>query len=71
MSGLIALATKHIRENEGFRLYLYDDRTGLPIASGSTVIGHPTVGYGRNIAARGINQAEADLMFLNDLPGLG
>ncbi|MDF2969685.1 MAG: phage lysozyme [Microvirga sp.] len=67
MSSLIALAMKHIRQNEGTKLYVYDDATGLPIVSGTLVVGHPTIGRGRNLAARGISMQEADFLELNDL----
>lgn len=67
MSSLIALATKLIREHEGNRLFVYDDATGLPIVPGSTVIGYPTIGRGRNLATRGIAPKEADFLELSDI----
>jgi lysozyme len=67
MSGLIALATKLIRENEGLRLFAYDCGNGRPVVPGSTIQGHVTVGYGRALDVKGITKAEADHLFLNDL----
>jgi lysozyme len=46
---------------------VYDDASGLPIVSGSKVIGHPSIGRGRNLAAKGISPAEEEMLFLNDL----
>lgn len=42
---------RQIKANEGFRAYLYDDATGERITKGSTVIGHPTWGWGFNTDA--------------------
>lgn len=67
MNSLIALATKHIRQNEGLRLFAYDDSTGLPVVPGFEVCGHVTVGFGRALDVKGITKAEADYLFLNDL----
>lgn len=35
-----------LKADEGWRAHVYDDATGQPIVPGSTVIGHPTIGYG-------------------------
>lgn len=49
-----------LARDEGLRLAVYDDATGRPIATGTTVIGHPTIGVGRLLtSARGISEAEA------------
>lgn len=42
---------RQVQANEGWRPYLYDDATGKRITKGSTVIGHPTIGYGLNLDA--------------------
>lgn len=54
--------------DEGRRLAVYDDATGKPIVAGSTVVGHPTIGYGRLLTAdRGITLAEARLLLDADV----
>lgn len=53
--------------HEGLRLYAYDDATGKPIKAGSTLIGHPTIGVGRNLAGRGITQMEAMILLKEDI----
>ena len=47
----LAALDQQIQHNEGWRPYLYDDATGQRITQGSTVIGHPTIGYGFNLDA--------------------
>ncbi len=39
-------AVASLKAHEGFREYVYDDKTGRPIQPGSFVEGHPTIGYG-------------------------
>ena len=57
-----------LHEDEGLRLHVYDDATGKPIVAGYTVVGNPTIGYGRLLTKdRGITQKEADYLFSNDL----
>ena len=54
--------------DEGLRLVVYDDKTGLPIGPGSKVEGNPTIGIGRCISSRnGITKAEALYLLQNDL----
>ncbi len=45
-----------LKEHEGLRLKPYVDVTG-----------HLTIGYGRNLTARGITIKEAEYLFLNDV----
>src|SRR5271166_4005215 len=52
--------------DEGKRLLVYDDATGLPLKKGMTLVGNPTIGIGRNLAGRGITDAEAEDLFSND-----
>ncbi len=47
---------QQIQASEGWRPYLYDDATGKRITKGSTVIGHPTIGYGMNLDALDLPQ---------------
>lgn len=56
-----------IKQHESFRRLVYDDKTGKTIAPGTKVQGIATIGYGRNLATRGITQAEGDYLFANDL----
>jgi lysozyme len=60
-------ATGLVDQDEGLRLRVYDDATGRPIVPGTTVIGNPTIGYGRNLSGNGITLAEAELLRDNDL----
>jgi lysozyme len=55
-----------VRADEGIRLFVYDDATGLPITPGYTVKGHPTIGVGRALDAHGISGYEANVMLDND-----
>lgn len=48
--------TTSIKQHEGFRPYLYKDTTS-----------NWTIGYGRNLSARGITQPEAQMMLQNDI----
>jgi len=41
--------SKQIEADEGWMPYVYDDATGVAIVPGSTVKGHPTIGYGFNV----------------------
>ena len=54
---------RQIQNNEAWRPYLYDDATGKRITQGSTVIGHPTLGYGFNLDKQDLPQEVGDLWF--------
>ena len=58
-----------IADHEGLILKVYDDATGKEIGAGDVLIGHPTIGVGRNIAkdGLGISQEEAEFMLENDI----
>lgn len=57
-----------IKKHEGLRLFVYDDATGKPIKQGTTVQGHPTIGYGRLLDDRnGITLEMAEAMLTEDL----
>ena len=60
---------KLISNHEGVKLKVYDDATGQELKSGDILIGHPTIGIGRNIAkdGLGISQEEAEFMLSNDI----
>ena len=62
------IATARIRPNEGLRLQVYDDATGMPLVKNSHVVGNPTIGYGRLICVpHGITEAEAEYLLANDV----
>ena len=58
-----------ISDHEGVKLKVYDDATGQELKAGDILIGHPTIGVGRNIAkdGLGISQEEAEFMLMNDI----
>lgn len=56
-----------LRADEGERLKVYDDATGLLIGPGSVVKGNPSIAVGRNLSGRGITQEESEFLLSNDL----
>jgi lysozyme len=58
-----------ISDHEGVKLKVYDDATGQELKAGDILIGHPTIGIGRNVAkdGLGISQEEAEFMLMNDI----
>lgn len=54
-------------EDEGQVLFVYDDATGRPVKAGDTLVGNPTIGYGRDLSARGITETECMVMLHGDL----
>mgnify|MGYP001192089912 FL=1 len=58
-----------ISNHEGIILKVYDDATGQEVGAGDILIGHPTIGVGRNVAkdGLGISQEEAEFMLMNDI----
>lgn len=56
-----------LRGDEGEVLKVYDDKTGRPVGAGSTLQGNPTIGVGRNLAARGLTLTESEYLLANDL----
>lgn len=53
---------------EGNRLTVYDDATGLAIVKGYTVKGNPTIGIGRLLtSAHGLTQAEVNYLLNDDI----
>ena len=56
-----------IMRHEGLVLAVYDDATGRTVGKGDTLLGWPTIGYGRNLTGRGITRQEADILLLNDM----
>lgn len=58
-----------ISDHEGVKLKVYDDATGKELKAGDVLVGHPTIGIGRNVAkdGLGISQEEAEFMLMNDI----
>ena len=58
-----------ISDHEGVKLKVYDDYTGKELKAGDVLVGHPTIGIGRNVAKNGlgISQEEAEFMLMNDI----
>lgn len=53
--------------DEDRRLFVYDDATGKPIAPGTLVKGHPTIGVGRALDTHGISREESAYLLNNDI----
>lgn len=65
-------AVGYIKTNEGRvlkhgRHVVYDDANGKAIIRGSRVENLPTVGYGRNLAERGLSEEESLYLLSNDI----
>ena len=62
---LLKMLTLH----EGLKLKVYDDANGKELKAGDTLIGHPTIGVGRNVASDGlgINEEEANFLLMGDI----
>ena len=58
-----------ISDHEGVKLKVYDDATGQELKAGDILIGHPTIGVGRNVAkdGLGISEDESKYLLLNDI----
>ncbi len=63
MIDFVELAAE-LANDEGEKLYVYDDATGLPIRPGTLVKGHPSIGRGRCLDTHGISKAES--LYLNN-----
>lgn len=53
--------------DEGLRLKVYDDATGLPIGPGTLVKGNPTIAIGRNLSGNGLTRDECFYLNTNDI----
>ena len=55
--------------HEGIKLKVYDDANGKEIRAGDTLVGHPTIGVGINVAGDGlgITEEEAKILLSNDV----
>jgi lysozyme len=63
----IAELAAELIEDEGVRLVVYDDATGLPLRPGMVCKGHPTIGIGRALDVRGITHEEGTYLCGNDI----
>jgi lysozyme len=52
----------YIKANEGFRAFIYDDKTGKPLKPGDTLQGSAAIGYGTDLIKGGIKQVEAEIL---------
>lgn len=59
--------SQRLIRHEGLKLFLYDDATGLPLKSGDTIRGNPTIGVGRCLSTHGISEQEAMDMLESDI----
>jgi hypothetical protein len=60
------LGLARLQLDEGDRLFVYDDKTGLSIGQLPSG-GWPTIGYGRNLATNGITADEAVYLLQNSV----
>lgn len=67
MDALTAALVPMLRAEEGLRLTVYDDASGVLIKPGYRCLGHPTIGIGRALDVNGITDAEADYLLGNDI----
>lgn len=56
-----------IQKHEGLRLVCYDDANGQHVVPGYTLVGHPTIGYGRCLDTDGVAPDEATWLTQNEL----
>lgn len=54
-----ALLARDLKRDEAFRAVVYDDATGAAIGPGSTLKGHPTIGYGWALDLNGLTPERA------------
>ncbi len=64
---VLAMASELVRLHEGYRQKAYDDATGEHLRPGYTLVGVPTVGWGRNLRDVGIRRHEAEILLAEDL----
>ena len=61
------LLFQQLLKDEGSRSFVYDDATGEPVKAGSTLIGNPTIGIGRELSKTGLSESEIRFMVTNDI----
>ena len=67
VDSLMHIIMTDLRQDEGYRQRVYDDATGETIVPGYTVIGNPTIAFGRNLLDPGVSKAEGDILLRNDI----
>lgn len=67
MSAVEAMLVGMLTGDEGKKLRVYDDATGMELKPGLTLVGHPTIGIGRALDTQGITSAEADYLLMGDV----
>ena len=63
----LAKLTAAVESHEGLVLHVYDDANGKPVVPGYTLIGHPTIGYGRALDTYGVTADEAKVLLMNNI----
>lgn len=63
-----AQVTADLTQDEGLKLFVYDDANGKFIRPGTLVQGHPTIGTGRALDVRGITGPESSFLLNDDIP---
>ncbi len=58
---------EQLKKHEGVRKFVYDDITGNSIDEACFVRGKPTIGVGRNLADRGLDETEIEFLLDNDI----
>ncbi len=61
------LLISELVRDEGEKLTVYDDLTGKPLKTGSTIGGHATIGVGRALDVNGITPTESRYLLSNDI----
>ena len=51
----VSAMVEQLIPEESERYFVYDDATGKTILKGSTVVGNPTIGIGRNLSGEGLS----------------
>jgi lysozyme len=58
---------EQLKKHEGVRRFVYDDATGKLIGEGCFVRGVPTIGVGRSLSTRGLDDTEIEFLLDNDI----
>jgi lysozyme len=62
-----AVIRAYIKGNEGFRQFVYDDKTGKPLKPGDTLQGSAAIGNGRDLIKTGISEVESEILTANTI----
>lgn len=58
---------EQLTRDESNRQFAYDDADGATLIRGATLHGNLSIGVGRNLTAKGLSQAERDMLLSNDI----